>query len=89
MTSIRVRQPSTSAERGRTMGLVHGQEVGHRLGDRDGIHRDVGEVDPRHGEFGRAPQIRLGQVLRRDPGQEIRGMHHEVVVEPHLTRNGA
>ena len=85
MTSMRVRQPSTSvAERRGPLGLGHGDELGHRLGHRDGVHRDVGEVDPGHRALGRPAQVGLGQVLRGDPGQQVGGVHHEVVVESHL-----
>ena len=90
MTSIRVRQPSTRArKRGRPLGLVDGDEVRDRLGDRDGVHGDVGEVDPGHRALGRAPQVGLGQVLRGDPGQQVGGVHDEAVVEPDLAGDRA
>ena len=90
MTSMRVRQPATSArnEVARSR-LGHGDQLGHRLGHRDGVDGDVGEVDPGHRALGRAAQVGLGQVLGRDPGQQVRGVHDEVVVEPHLARDRA
>ncbi len=89
MTSMRVRQPSTSARKEvARAGLVDGNEVGHCLRDRDGVHGDVGQVDPGHRALGRTPEVGLGQVIGRDPGQEVRRVHHEVVVQPHLARDG-
>ena len=90
MTSMRVRHPSTSERKevARSDSL-HGDEVRHRLGDRDGVHRDVGQVDPGHRALGRSPEVGLGQVVGRDPGQQVRGVDDEVVVEPDLPRNGA
>ena len=90
MTSMRVRQPSTSERKEVARSrLVHRDEVGHRLGDRHGVHGDVGQVDPGHRALGRPPEVGLGQVVGGDPGQEVGGVDHEVVVEPDLARHGA
>ena len=62
----------------------HGDQVGHRFGDRKGVHRDVGEVDPGHRTLGRAPEVGLRQILGGDAGQQVRCVDHEVVVEAHL-----
>ncbi len=82
---MRVRQPETSdrKERG-PLPLGDGDEVGHGLGDRNGVHGDVREVHPRHGALGRPAQVGLGQVGWRDAGQQVGGVHDEVVIEPDL-----
>ena len=85
MTSMRVRQPSTSERKDVARSdSRHGDEVRHGLGDRDRVHGDVGQVDPGHRALGRPPQVGLGQVVGGDPGQQVGGVHHEVVVEAHL-----
>ena len=62
----------------------HRDQVGHRLGHADRVHRHMGEVDPGCRSLGRAPQVGLGQVVRRDARQQIRGVDHEIVVQAHL-----
>ncbi len=82
MTSMRVWQPRTSSRNERRpLHVGQRDQLGHRLGHRDGVDGDVGEVDPRHRPLGRPPQVGLGQVVGRDPGQQVGGVDDEAVVE--------
>ena len=89
MTSMRVRQSRTRrAERRGALRLGHRDQLGDRLGHRDGVHGDVRQVDPGHRALGGPMQVGLGHVLGGDAGQQVGGMDDEVVVEPHLALDG-
>ena len=49
----------------------------------------MGQVDPGHRALGRPAEVGLGQVVGGDPGQQVGGVDHEVVVEPDLAGHGA